>query len=147
MQNIHSVIVLEANKQGLLNMMLVDREFYLLSRDELYKECIALSDQPRYIKRLILPNSRSLQARKEQIEHFLHRGFLCRQSTPEREDTYYSICCCLLRHRKMDKETRDYLLSSDVHIAPYCAGCDDGKNLGLIENIEFLLSRVRTRED
>ncbi|SPN79223.1 Hypothetical protein ZAZAV_225 [Cedratvirus Zaza IHUMI] len=115
--------------------MLMDKEFYVLCRDELYTECIW--DKRGYVKRLVV------HGRKKDLEHFFNKGYLCKMSTPERKGIYYDICCCLLRHKKTNKDMIEYILSSDAYVSPFCDGCIGYRSSGLIDNINFLLSYVR----
>ncbi|SPN79534.1 Hypothetical protein BRZCDTV_399 [Brazilian cedratvirus IHUMI] len=114
--------------------MLVDKEFYILARDAFWDE---MCERETYMRRL------ALHGRKEDLEHFLNKGYLSRLSEPEKEGSYDEICCCVLRHKKMSREMRDYLLSSDIYLAPSCDRCEDRKGYGLVENITFLLNRIR----
>ncbi|QIN54380.1 hypothetical protein [Cedratvirus kamchatka] len=86
MQSAYSMIMSKSSKESLLKMILVDKEFYVLARDGFYKECIW--DDDDYIKRLVL------HGRKEDLEHFLNRGFLARLSTSEDAG---DVCCCFSR--------------------------------------------------
>jgi hypothetical protein len=116
-------------------MMLLDKEFYVLCRDELYKECIW--DKSAYVRRLVLHD------KKKDIEHFLCKGFLSRESTPERKGVYDDICCCLLRHKKIEKSMVEYLLSSDIHLTTSCDTCYSRKMYGIDDNVRFLLNYIR----
>lgn len=135
MQNIYQTIIHESpSDELLLNLMLVDKEFYLLVRDVFWDE---MCEKEAYMRHLVL------HGRKEDLEHFLNKGYLCRLSEPEKIGSYGDICCCVLRHKKMTKDMREYLLTSDIYLAPSCQRCYDREGYGLVENITFLLNRLR----